>query len=188
MRIVGGRLKGKKLAVPADEAIRPTSDRVREAVFNILAHGIAEFEMDGSDVLDLFAGTGALGIEALSRGSRTCVMVETAIDARALIRENIEALGLSGVARIFKRDATDLGPVQRLGPFDLVFLDPPYAQGLGEQALISARDGGWLKPGTIAVWEERSDVRLDLPITGFEPIDHRVWGSTQVQFLRYRPG
>ncbi len=186
MRIVAGRLKGQRLVSPEDQRVRPTSDRVRESVFNILVHGIADFDLGGVDVLDLFAGTGALGIEALSRGARSCVHVEMDADARGLIRENLQNLGLNGIAKIFRRDATALGSVQSLGPFGLVFLDPPYGEGLGEKALASARDGGWLADGAIAVLEERADAKLNLPVAGFDEIDRRSWGAAQAVFLRYR--
>jgi 16S rRNA (guanine966-N2)-methyltransferase len=128
MRIVGGKFRGRPLATPAHEGTRPTSDRVREAVFNILAHGIEDFSFDGVKVLDLFAGTGALGLEALSRGAAFCLFVEEDAEARGLIRRNVEALGLTGVTKIFRRDATDLGEAGNRGDAGLVFLDPPYAR------------------------------------------------------------
>jgi 16S rRNA (guanine966-N2)-methyltransferase len=183
MRIVGGRHKGARLAAPATSRVRPTSDRTREAVFNILAHGIEDFDIDGVRVLDLFAGTGALGLEALSRGARFCLFVEESADSRALIRRNVETLGLTGVTRIFRRDATRLGPAERAGPFDLVFADPPYGLSLGETALASAREGGWLAAGAVVVVEESADAQLEAP-EGFAAIDCRTYGDTQVVFLR----
>ena len=150
---------------------------MREAVFNILAHGIADFELEGAKVLDLFAGTGALGLEALSRGAAFCLFVEEDADARALIRRNVEALGLTGVTKIFRRDATDLGPAGRNGGFTLAFLDPPYGQGLAERALASAAAGGWLAPGAVAVIEERKGTAVALP-AGFAALDARSWGDT----------
>ncbi len=155
MRIVGGQFRGRALATPGDERTRPTSDRVRESVFNVLAHGIPGFSIDGARVLDLFAGTGALGLEALSRGAAYCLFVEEGAEARALIRRNVEALALTGVTKIFRRDATSLGPASNRGTFGLVFLDPPYGQGLAERALASAGAGGWLSASAIAVIEER---------------------------------
>ena len=146
MRIVGGTLRGRALAAPADAAIRPTSDRVRESVFNILSHGIPGFAIEGTRVLDLFAGTGALGLEALSRGAAHCLFVEEGAEARALIRRNVEAFSLTGVSKIFRRDATSLGPAGSQAPFGLAFLDPPYGKGLAERALDSAAAGGWLAP------------------------------------------
>jgi 16S rRNA (guanine966-N2)-methyltransferase len=185
MRVVAGRLRGRALVAPADVRVRPTADRVRQAVFDILTHGVDGFSLDGTDVLDLFAGTGAMGIEALSRGARSAVLVEQDADARGLIRENLDNLGLNGAAKMFRRDATDLGPAQRQGPFGLVLLDPPYGQGLGEKALAAARDGGWLALGAVAVLEERADAELALPLDGFTEFDRRTWGITQSVFLRF---
>src|SRR3954466_16118318 len=156
MRVVGGRLKGRNLASPSSQAIRPTADRLRESVFNILIHAYDDPVQDAR-VLDLFAGTGALGIEAVSRGAGFALFVDQDAEARALLRENVAALGLGGTPRIFRRDATRLGPAHPLEPFSLVFLDPPYGKGLAEQALISARDGGWLAPGALIVVEEGAD-------------------------------
>jgi 16S rRNA (guanine966-N2)-methyltransferase len=183
VRIVGGRFRGRSLVAPGDLATRPTSDRVREAVFNILAHGIDGFQLTGAKVLDLFAGSGALGLEALSRGAHFCLFVDVRAEARAHIRRNVEALGLTGVTRIFRRDATSLGPAGALAGFTLAFLDPPYGQGLGERALVSVAAGGWLAPGAVAVLEERkgSPIVLAPPFT---LIDRRSWGDTQVLFAR----
>ncbi len=177
MRVVAGHLRGRPLATPQHEGVRPTSDRVREALFNILTHGVPNFEIVGAKVLDLFAGTGALGIEALSRGAGFCLFVEDNADARALIRRNIEAFGLSGVTKLYRRDATDLGPAGNRDTFSLVFADPPYGRGLGEKALAAAAAGGWLAPAS---------AEFSLP-SGFEPIDERRWGSTQVVIARYSP-
>jgi 16S rRNA (guanine966-N2)-methyltransferase len=184
MRIVAGSLKGRAIASPAHDGIRPTSDRVREALFNILTHGVPDFEIEGVRVLDLFAGTGALGLEALSRGAAYCLFVEQDADARALNRENIEAFALTGVTRIFRRDATDLGPAGRHDQFGLALCDPPYGKGLGEKALAAAARGGWLQPGAIVVLEERKGAAVALP-EGFERIDHREWGDTQVVLARF---
>jgi 16S rRNA (guanine966-N2)-methyltransferase len=183
VRIVGGRFRGRPLAAPSDDATRPTSDRVREAIFNILTHGIEGFELEGAKVLDLFAGTGALGLEALSRGASFCLFVEESAEARALIRRNVETLGLTGVTKIFRRDATDLGPAGHRGGHTLVFLDPPYGRGLADLALASARAGGWLAPGAIAVIEERKGVAVALA-AGFELLDRRTWGDTEAIFAR----
>ncbi|MBU1176127.1 MAG: 16S rRNA (guanine(966)-N(2))-methyltransferase RsmD, partial [Alphaproteobacteria bacterium] len=152
MRIVAGRFRGRPLASPPDESIRPTADRVRESVFNMLASRLGP-DLGGARVLDLFAGTGALGLEALSRGASFAMFVDSGIAARALIRDHIETFGLGGTTRLLKRDATSLGPIERFKPFDLVFLDPPYGKGLGEKALASARDGGWIVPGALIVFE-----------------------------------
>jgi 16S rRNA (guanine966-N2)-methyltransferase len=185
MRIVAGQLRGRSLAAPGHEGLRPTSDRVRESVFNILAHGSSAVNLEGARVIDLFAGTGALGLEAISRGAAYCLFVEEAAEARALIRRNVEAFGLTGVTRIFRRDATDLGPAGNTDRYDLAFLDPPYGKGLGEKALASL-GGGWLKPGGIAVLEERAGTQVALP-TGFTELDKRAWGDTEVRFLSFAP-
>jgi 16S rRNA (guanine966-N2)-methyltransferase len=187
VRIVGGQFRGRPLAAPGHEGTRPTSDRAREAMFNILAHGMPGFALAGARVLDLFAGTGALGLEALSRGAAFCLFVEQEADARALVRRNVEALGLTGVTKIFRRDATDLGPAGRNGGFALAFLDPPYDQGLAERALASVAEGGWLAPGAIAVIEERKGTGVTLP-AGFEALDKRSWGDTQALFARFSGG
>jgi 16S rRNA (guanine966-N2)-methyltransferase len=183
MRIVAGSLRGRSLAAPATDRIRPTSDRVREAVFNILLHGIDGVDLESARVIDLFAGTGALGLEALSRGAGYCLFVEEGPEARALIRQNIEAFGLMGVTRIFRRDATDLGPIGNMAPFAIAFLDPPYDKGLGEKALLSLRDGQWLVPGATIVLEERAGAAVTLP-PGFTELDRRAWGDTEVVFGR----
>jgi 16S rRNA (guanine966-N2)-methyltransferase len=184
MRIVSGTLRGRALAPPPNDSTRPTSDRVREAVFNILAHGTARVELDGARVLDLFAGTGALGLEAISRGAAFALFVEDDPGARGVIRTNVEAFGLTGRTKIFRRDATDMGPAAQMGQYDLAFLDPPYAKGLGERALASLAAGGWLKTGAILVLEERASVIIALP-AGFEQLDTRTWGDTQAVFLRW---
>jgi 16S rRNA (guanine966-N2)-methyltransferase len=184
MRIVAGKFRGRPIIAPDSDRTRPTSDRVREAVFNILAHGIEDFSLEGARVLDLFAGTGALGLEALSRGAGYCLFVEEDAETRALIRRNVEALGLTGITKIFRRDATALGPASNRGAFQLVFLDPPYGKGLGERALASAAAGQWLAPSAVAVLEERKGTTL-VPPAGFTALDQRDWGDTQVLFARY---
>ena len=161
---------------------------MREAVFNVLEHGIAGFSFAGIRVLDLFAGTGALGLEALSRGAAFCLFVEEDAGARALIRRNVETLGLTGTTKVFRRDATNLGPaVGNRGGFDLVFLDPPYEQGLAERALASAVRGGWLAPGAVAVVEESRRATVALP-QGFSALEQRTWGDTQVVLARFTAG
>jgi 16S rRNA (guanine966-N2)-methyltransferase len=182
MRIVGGRLRGRPLAGPRTSAIRPTSDRLRESLFNILQHSYA-LPQPETRVLDLFAGTGALGLEALSRGAAQALFVETSVEGRGVIRTNIEALGLTGVTRILRRDATDLGRAGTIIPFDLVFCDPPYGRGLGEKALASAAAGGWLKPEALCVLEERADAAIELP-RDFERLERRQTGESQVLFVR----
>ncbi|AXS39457.1 16S rRNA (guanine(966)-N(2))-methyltransferase RsmD [Breoghania sp. L-A4] len=182
MRIVAGRFKGAALAAPKGSATRPTSDRLRETIFNILAHGL-DVKLDGMRVLDLFAGTGALGLEALSRGAGFCTFIEEAAEPRGLIRRNIETMGLTGATKLFRRDATKLGEAGTVAPFDVVFADPPYRKGLGEKALASAAAGGWLKPGALCVLEEDAKAEITLP-DGFELLDERVSGDSKVLFLR----
>jgi 16S rRNA (guanine966-N2)-methyltransferase len=182
MRVVGGKFSGRVLKGPASDAIRPTSDRMRESLFNILAHGL-DCEIEGAHVLDLFAGTGACSIEAISRGAGYAVLVDIGAQARGLQRENIEAFGLGGITRILRRDATKLGPVSPFEPFDLVFCDPPYGKGMGEVALTSAINGGWLKPGALVVLEERANAVIALP-EGLIEIDRRKAGETQLVFAR----
>lgn len=185
MRIVAGRFRGKKLNSPVGQAIRPTTDRVRESVFNLLMSRLGP-TLDGVRVLDLFAGTGAIGIEALSRGADYAVFVETDATARGLIREHIIAFGVAARSKLLRRDATDLGPVGNLTPFDLVFLDPPYGQGLGEKALASAVAGGWIAPGATIVSEDTAKSAIDPP-DGFAVEDERRYGDTAVRLLEYRP-
>jgi 16S rRNA (guanine966-N2)-methyltransferase len=184
VRIVGGQFRGRAIASPVTGATRPTSDRVREAMFNILAHSVDGFSIEGAVVLDLFAGTGALGIEALSRGAKFCMFVETEAEARGVIRDNVEAFGLTGVTKIFRRDVTGLGEAGKYAGMTLVFADPPYGQGLGEKALTSAAEGGWLASGAIVVLEERRDAVVQLP-SGFTEFDRRSWGETQAIFATW---
>src|SRR5262245_16894817 len=179
MRIVGGKFKGHGIAGPKGQATRPTSDRVREAIFNILAHGVADFSIEGARVLDLFAGTGAMGLEALSRGARFCQFVDDSAEARGGIRRNADALGLIGQCKIWRRDATRLGPAAPQPGFDLAFADPPYGKGLGTKALASLVEGGWLESGAIVVVEEAERAELSCPI-GLAEIDRRVYGETQL--------
>jgi 16S rRNA (guanine966-N2)-methyltransferase len=185
MRVVGGRLRGRPLAAPRTGAIRPTSDRLRESLFNILAHAFGLPEPE-TRVLDLFAGTGALGIEALSRGAAHVTFVETGVEGRGIIRTNVEALGLTGITRILRRDATDLGSAGTIAPFDLVFCDPPYGRGFGERALASAATGGWLKPDAMSIAEERAGIDLVLP-AGFQVEDRRRIGDSQLFLARFVP-
>ncbi|OLP54540.1 16S rRNA (guanine(966)-N(2))-methyltransferase RsmD [Rhizobium rhizosphaerae] len=184
MRIVGGTFRGRALEGPKTDTIRPTSDRTRESLFNILAHAYSE-AIDGTRMLELFAGTGAVGLEAISRGCRYAHFVELSAEGRGLLRTNIEALGLTGHTRIYRRDATDLGPIGTLEPFDFVFADPPYGQGLGEKALTAALKGNWLVDGALAILEERADVLPMLP-EAFAPIEVRIFGDTRMHFYRFR--
>jgi 16S rRNA (guanine966-N2)-methyltransferase len=184
VRIVAGRLRGKKLAeVGAGDAaahLRPTTDRVRESLFNVITSGKHGDPITGARVLDLFAGTGALGLEALSRGAAHATFVDDGTAARALLRENVALCSAQGVTKVFRRDATDLGPVKGAG-FDLIFLDPPYGRGLGENALTSALNGGWIAPGALVVWEESAP---PLPPPGLTLLDQRSYGGTVITLLR----
>ena len=180
MRIVGGRLKGRALKGPSSSLTRPTSDRLRESLFNMLAHAYGD-PCDGARVLDLFAGTGALGIEALSRGARFALFVEEAAEARGLIRDNVEALSLTGVTKVFRRDAIRLGEMGPGEPYGLVFCDPPYGKGLAEQAIAAAVDGGWLTPDALLIIEERTG--LFVTPNGFREIERRAYDESELTFI-----
>ena len=182
MRVVAGKFRGRAIKSPSSSAIRPTADRLREAVFNILVHAYGNPMLEAR-VLDLFAGTGALGIEAISRGARFALFVEDSAEGRALLRENVETFALGGITKIFRRDATRLGDVHPNEPFSLVFCDPPYRQGFAEKALASARDGGWLAPGAIVVVEEAADAKFAAP-EGFEELERRTYDDTEFVILR----
>lgn len=183
MRIIGGSRRGLKLAeVGEGDAVahlRPTSDRVREAIFNLLinAHGNP---VTGARVLDLFAGTGALGLEALSRGAAEAVFVDDGAKAFALLKANIAKMRVEAETRVLRQDAARLGPNPGAG-FGLAFLDPPYGKGLGELALAAVRKGGWLAPGAMVVWEESGPVLVP---EGFAKVDQRKYGDTVVTLLR----
>lgn len=183
MRIVAGKFRGKSLSSPSDDSIRPTSDRARESIFNILGSRLGPV-LAGRRVLDLFAGTGALGLEALSRGADHVTFVETGAEGRGLIRDHIEAFGAGGVTKLLRRDATALGTPGTFGRFDLIFLDPPYRQGLGEKALAELADKGWIAPGATIVWEEAADTPVSVP-QGFTPDDERLYGAAAVRFLTF---
>jgi 16S rRNA (guanine966-N2)-methyltransferase len=182
MRVVGGRLRGRNIASPTSRDIRPTQDRLRESLFNILVHAY-DNPIEGARALDLFAGTGALGIEAVSRGAAFTLFVDNGAEARALLRNNVEALGLGGVTKVYRRDATDLGPAHPVEPFALVFCDPPYGRGFGERALASLRDGGWLMPRALLVVEESKAAAFKSP-DGFEEFERRAYDDTEFVFLR----
>jgi len=185
MRIVGGRLRGHALAGPRTATVRPTSDRLRESLFNILRHTY-DLPRAGTRALDLFAGTGALGLEALSRGADHALFVESGVEGRGIIRTNIEKLALTGSTRLLRRDATDLGSVGTIPPFDLVFCDPPYGTTLAAAALASAAKGGWMNPDALCVVEDRAGTEAEPP-AGFELEQRRVTGGSQLLFLKWRP-
>ncbi|MEQ8405899.1 MAG: 16S rRNA (guanine(966)-N(2))-methyltransferase RsmD [Oceanicaulis sp.] len=184
MRIVAGAHKGRPIAAPKGLATRPTTDRVRESVFNKLAHAPWSRPLDGARVIDLFAGSGALGLEAISRGAAFALFVETEAAARGAIRTNVEALQLYGCTKLHRRDATDLGakPAKVGPPFDLAFMDPPYGKGLGERALANLTDGGWLADDALAVLEEARRAEFTAP-AGWAVLDALEAGDTVVRFL-----
>ena len=185
MRIVSGEFRGKTLVAPAGQATRPTSDRARQAVFNILEHAPWSAGLRGQRVIDLFAGSGALGFEALSRGAAFCLFVETDEAARGAIRQNIDGMGLFGRTRVHRRDATQLGvrPGADGPAFNLAFLDAPYGQGLGETALAKLAEGGWLAAGAIVVFERGAD-EGSFNVEGYERLDERRYGAAAVHFLK----
>lgn len=185
MRIVAGSLKGRAITAPEGQNTRPTSDRARQAIFNVLEHASWAEPLHGARVIDLYAGSGALGYEAVSRGAAFALFVEIDDEARGAIRENADAWGLMGRTRVHRRSATDLGV--RPGPageaFDIAFLDPPYGKGLGEQTLTRLLEGNWLKPGATVVFERGSDEpEIDTP--GYERLDARNYGAARVLFLK----
>ncbi|WP_036264255.1 16S rRNA (guanine(966)-N(2))-methyltransferase RsmD [Methylocapsa aurea] len=182
MRIVGGSLRGRVLKGPAADAIRPTSDRLRETLFNILVHSYGD-PIQGARVLDLFAGTGALALESLSRGATCATLVDQGAEAYALIRANVSALGLGDGARILRRDARKLGQAPEGERYNLAFLDPPYGRGLAPPALIALRDGGWLEKDALVLVEENAQADVPLP-EGFALLETRRYGDTQVLFVR----
>ncbi|MBU2380481.1 MAG: 16S rRNA (guanine(966)-N(2))-methyltransferase RsmD [Alphaproteobacteria bacterium] len=185
MQIVAGKLKGRAIVAPEGQDTRPTSDRARQAVFNVLEHAAWAEPLSGMRVIDLFAGSGALGFEAISRGAASCLFVETDEAARGAIRESADAYGLMGATRVHRRSAVDLGvrPGSDGEAFDLAFLDPPYGKGLGEQALACLIQGRWLKPGAIVVLERGSD-EPDIETPGYDRLDARDYGAARVLFLR----
>lgn len=186
MRIIAGRFRGTALAaVGAGDAaahLRPTSDRVRESLFNLIAHApLGDVpDLEGARVLDLFAGTGALGLEALSRGAARATFLDTGRKSLSILRANIARLRVGDETEVLARDATRPGP-NAGPPRDLVFLDPPYGKGLGERALTAALAGGWIAPGALIIWEENTPV---LAPPGLTPLDARRYGDTMITLLR----
>ena len=182
MRIVGGRLKGRVLRAPASRDIRPTSERLRESIFDILEHRFAG-SVEDARVVDLFAGSGGLGIEALSRGAQSVLFVDNGSEARALLRANVEALALGGVTRIWRADAAKLGDAPTSAPFTLAFLDPPYGRNLAPPALAALAREGWLSPGALVVVEEEAGAEIE-PVAGLALEDDRVYGDTRLRIYR----
>ncbi len=185
MRVVGGTFKGRALKAPSSDKVRPTSDRLRESIFNILNSNYPDL-LQGARVIDLFAGTGALALEALSRGAAFALLVDDSTEGRSLIRANIEALGVGGVTRVFRRDATKLGHMPPQDAFTLAFLDPPYSKELADLALTSLHEGGWLARDALVVLEENEKAEITIPQC-FETIDRRSYGDTQLLLLQYAP-
>lgn len=176
MRIVGGEFKGRRLATPNSNRIRPTSDRTRESLFNILSH---KLDFGDKRVIDLFAGTGALGLEAVSRGAKYALFVEESAEGRGLLRSNIEAFDLQGNSKVWRRDATKLGPIGQMSKFDIAFMDPPYGKGLGEGALEALRTGKWLADDAIIIVEESKGNLPQNPL-GYKLLDERSFGTTEI--------
>lgn len=182
MRIVGGKFRGRSLQAPKSDAIRPTTDRIRESLFNVIAHNYGD-SLDNTRVLDLFAGTGALGIEALSRGARFALFIENSIEGRGLLRHNIENFSLQGHSKVYRRDAAELGSIGSLAPFDLVFADPPYGHGFGEKAAAGLVAGGWLSPSGLLVLEEDKDSASE-NLDGFELLETKSYAGTKIGIFR----
>ena len=183
MRIVGGKYRGRSIASPKTDKIRPTKDRTRESLFNILEHSYSDLLEDGR-MLELFAGTGAVGIEALSRGCEFVLFVEQSIEGRGLLRQNTDNLSLHGCTKIFKRDATKLGHISKFEQFTILFADPPYGLGLGEKAILSAVDNGWMVDQALVILEERSDIEPALDAR-FSQLDKRPFGDTNIWFYSF---
>lgn len=184
MRIVAGQFKGRPIQAPKSDATRPTSDRARESMFNMIAHADWAPDLEGARVMDLFAGSGALGLEALSRGASFCLFVETAHAARGAIRENIEKLGLFGATRLHRRSAVQLGekPAGLGAPFDMAFLDPPYHKDLIAPCIGALVEGNWLTDGALIIAETASDEALD--VAGWSLIADRTSGAAKFWFLK----
>ena len=188
MRIIGGKFSGRTIISPDGRGTRPTTDRTRESLFNILAHR-DDFSFEGARVIDLFAGSGALGFEAMSRGAEWCLFVETEAAARGAIGDNIEALGLFGSTRLHRRSAATLGPKPAgVGPpFTLAFLDPPYRKDLAPPAMRTLKSGDWLANGALVVVEQAKD-EAPAEADGFVEVDRRLYGDTQIGIYRFTPG
>ncbi len=185
MRIIGGKWRGQSLASPKSSSIRPTTDRTRESLFNILSHK-PDIVFEGARVIDLFSGTGALGFEALSRGAEFALFIDEGAEARGLIRTNMQNFGQNGAVKIFRRDATKLGDIGTMKPFTLAFLDPPYEKNLGEKALQSLHQGGWLQKNAFVVFEESAKVEVEIP-SCYRFCDERSYGNSLVRLLSYMP-
>ncbi len=187
MRIVAGKHRGRRLAAGADEAVRPTADRARQGLFNMLAHGLgaAAVAIEGAVVLDVFAGSGALGLESLSRGAAHAIFVENDRTAVALIRTNANALGEQTRTTVLARDALSLGPPPAVGPAAIAFFDPPYRKGLAAPALAAAAASGWIADSAIVVLECATDETVEAP-AGFVLIKERRYGAARIAIFVFR--
>lgn len=184
MRIVTGIHRGRNITTPKGRGTRPTSDQTRESIFNILLHAEWSLPLDDAIVTDIFAGSGALGLEAISRGASFCLFVETAPAARAAIRENIDRFGLGGCTRLHRRDATKLrvAAANLRGPFTHIFIDPPYGKGLGLPVLNRLAAQNLLAENACIIYEMGAEEEL-VP-RGFEVLEERIWGAAKVAFMR----
>jgi 16S rRNA (guanine966-N2)-methyltransferase len=182
LRIIAGVWRGRMIATLPDDSVRPTADRAREALFNRLAHGFKDdgFDLSGATVVDVCAGSGALGLEALSRGAAQATFIDQAMPALALIRENIATLGAEDRASVISAAAQALPRPSR--PCDLAFLDPPYDKGLATPILASLAVQGWLRPGAVVSVETGADEVFDLP-QGYTLRDRRDYGRAAITFL-----
>lgn len=185
MRIVAGNWKGRSINAPIDLSIRPTTDRVRESIFNIINHRYSGLLQEGR-ILDLFAGTGAVGLEALSRGAKYALFVENSATSCRLIKQNIDKLSAQACSSILKRDATTLGPISSMSnmlPFNLIFADPPYLKKLGDKALYNAYHNGWISDNSLCILEESKDAELSLP-DNFVIEDKRIFSKSCIYFIK----
>ena len=188
MRIVGGKFKGRSIAAPSGHGTRPTSDQARESIFNILTHADWAPPLDGAIVIDIFAGSGALGLEACSRGAEFCLFVETEPKARAAIRNNVDKMGLAGMTRLHRRDATKLRiePGNLRGAFTHIFLDPPYNKGIAMPVLRKLGEQGLIADGAVIIYEMSKDE--DPNLAKYTVHDERIWGAAKVVFMGLKAG
>jgi 16S rRNA (guanine966-N2)-methyltransferase len=186
MRIVGGKLRGRNIAAPSGRDTRPTSDQTRESIFNILAHADWAPDLEGAVTADIFAGSGALGLEAISRGAAFCLFVETEPKARAAIRANIEKMSLFGCTRLHRRDATKLkiAPGNLRGPFTHIFLDPPYNKSLWKPVLVKLRDQNLIADNGVIILEIAAEEAEEETFRGLKVLADKKWGAARVVFLQ----
>ncbi|MBL6933433.1 MAG: 16S rRNA (guanine(966)-N(2))-methyltransferase RsmD [Rhodospirillales bacterium] len=187
MRIVGGKFRGRILNAPPGRHVRPTSDRAREGIFNVLAHSMDWDGFDGITIVDVFSGTGALGLEAMSRGAAHGVFIDNDAVSLKCVRENAAALGEARNITPLKLDATRLAPPPRTtnAPLGLAFMDAPYGSNLTDQALLGLCHKGWLAPGALVIVEIGKDMEVVLP-REFQSIDERTYGAAKILFLQFK--